>query len=228
MEDIGKRVQQEVEARLGGILADEELAGLVDAALPKVRKRLEQNVEDRIYNLSKDTIAPYLDNWRGTENYEKFGETLTATLVERVLACYQEDSIAIAEGKEPPYGAMSGGKPVSTLVKVVEEGFLKRLAQAVSDRLEALEEDGRLDLKQTADSVVAKLLPKAAATFMASGATSLLRGFASAVQNSQVFHMSGMGVDGGNCPSCCTQLKRCPKCNQLRPAFTDCCGEYLS
>lgn len=223
MSDIGRRVREEVEERLGNILADEEIKGMIDAAIPRVREQLTKQVEKNVSEIAKRQLEPFFETWRKGEEFEAIGNQIAAAMVERIVGAYEEDAKALAVGQRPPHANRNYYD--SQIYQVVQQGFIRRLVEAVDSKIESLELG--VELKEKADQIVAQILPRAAASYLESGAYAMVRSFIGAVREGKDVTVSLSKGHGGSCPGCHRQLKSCPKCNHFVLDGEKCCGEFV-
>lgn len=228
MSDIGKRIEDEVMSRLEGLIEEEELSAMIDAALPKVRKKLEERVEDEVQSLATRKLEPFFGAYYDGERFAEVGKQLTEALVARVIKCYEEDAWALKNQRQPPHGLRSRhGSKISRLASLIEDRFMNRLALAVDDKIDAVLGEPKIDEK--ADAVLANILPRAAAAFMESGAFRMIRSFNEAMRVGReiTVHSESKPVCV-DCPNCHTAIRACETCGKTGRAGDLCCNGNLA
>jgi hypothetical protein len=226
MSDMGEKIEKEIVQKLRGIVEEEELHAMIDAALPRVREAMEAQVATNVQELAKRQLEPFFStHYYESERFEAMVAKIADALIARVVSCYEEDAAAIREGEQPPhavdtqdYSRRWGSKePIwkSRLHELIAEGFERRLVNKIEDLIR--DHLDRPELDEKADRVLANLLPKAASSFLESGGLRVIQRFNETVR-------FGMNPSCGACPSCHRQLRACGSCGTLQEVGASCCG----
>lgn len=213
MKDIGERIKEEVEERLGSILAEEELTAMVDAAIPRVRGNLERKVEQNVHKLAEARLDGFFVTYGKRPEFDKHAKQIADALVQQVI----DNCNGVRKGED------SSWDPIRRLQAFVNDHLYKRLIDKVEETLTRLMDEPRV--QDAADEVLANILPRAAAAFAQTGAASMIKQFGAWVREGHTVNVHN--VQNGHCPSCSTLIKTCPGCGQMRRPGDYCCGNSV-
>jgi hypothetical protein len=224
---LGDKVQAEVMSRLEGLIAEEELAAMVDAAIPRVRQKLQDKVDSHAQGVFESRLKPFFDQYTDTDAFDSHAQDMADKLVERLFQAYLQEAREKDEGKKSSFSSGgSYGSKTHKLVEVVEQGFVEKVLGKVREKIEHWRHSDKLD--KQADELVEKMFPRVAAAWLETGAIRMFNILTGALsQGREVVVNAGGGGVHADCPSCATQIRSCPKCASLRRAGEYCCGEMV-
>lgn len=197
MKDIGERIKTEIEDKLTGIIADEELSAIIDASLPEIREKLQYYVESELEKLVRQKLGEKI------KELMKEGPRQEETL--NHIADHIRDQITKSLSKEwlkeseshTRYG--QDDKPAKAAKKYLERCLVERIERKVANW------GVDKEMNELSNKIIETLVPKSASYFLEQVAMSVLSG-----------KVLNFGLSPGE--------KRCPECNAVRTSGDHCCG----
>jgi hypothetical protein len=215
MSSLGDRIKTEIEAKLEGIVAEEELRGMIDAALPKARERVMEEVVGQLKDSFKEKLVGSWGDWKRSDEAKELADDIRKKIVEWFYKHWLQQAEKAAAG-DPE--ALS-----SEPVTAVREYMRNTLVEKVQGKLHSWREDPDTDKK--ADEILEKIIPRSAAMFMEHAALGALNSLSMMSRKNLSLDLH-QGLNG-SCPNCCTYLTTCGKCGSLRKSGDQCCGQYI-
>lgn len=216
MKDIGSRIKEEVEAKLGSILAEEELAAMIDAAIPVARDRLQRIVQEKTNAVFEKGLEPlWRDRGYGhriTEEDRKFGNGVADHFLEILAEQWKKEADAVAGGKS---------ESLCPAAKVVRYHLEAQLELLVQERMR--EWRNSPEANEKADAILENLIPRAGAMFLEQAALSALGSLGQLARKELSVTTAAQLREA--CPHCAANVLTCPKCGHLTRPGASCCGE---